>query len=279
MRDRKAIKKELTDAFISHPVIIAQYELLPGLTFEDQFSLASVENVWFDNLSFVIYNHELIVTQNALNSRPHNLSWYKEKCLDFHDGFELIWLNGVYQYDASAPETSKIIDQVAVLESNDGELVVKVATNNDGVIEPLTEEQLIRFQNYISLIKDAGNRIIVVNQPADSLKLTLNVYVDVSIIDLETGKLLDVQEEVYPVKDAVEAYLENLEFNGAFVKEFFKNTLSQAKGVKLPLIDSAQWKYAAFEWSDFGEWKVPEAGYFKINPEDLTINYLSYELV
>lgn len=277
-RDRKTIKKELTDAFIADPIVIATYGLIVGLSFEEQFSLTSIENVWFDNISFGIYNHELIVSENALNSRPHNLSWYKEKCMDFHDGFELVWLDGQFKYEASVTEVSKIIDRVAVLESNDGELVIKVATDNAGTIEPLSAPQLTRFTNYLNLIKDAGNRIRIINQPADLLKMTLNVYVDVSIIDLSNGKLLNVTEDVYPVEDAIKNYLENLEFNGGFVKEFFKNELQKATGVKLPLIELVEWKYASFDWAEFGEWKVPEAGYFKIEPADLTINYLPYEL-
>lgn len=278
-RDRKTIKKELTDAFISNPTVIAAYGLISGLTFEQQFSLASIENVWFDNVSFGIYNHELIVSQNALNSRPHNLSWYKQQCLNFHDGFELVWLDGQFQYNDTVTEASKIIDRVAVLESNDGELVIKVATDNAGTIEPLTAPQLTRFENYLNLIKDAGNRLRIINQPADLLRMTLNIYVDVSIIDLATGKLLNVEEDVYPVQEAIDSYLANLEFNGGFVKEFFKNKIQEATGVKLPLIQMVEWKYASFDWATFGEWKVPEAGYFKIEPSDLTINYLAYELV
>lgn len=277
-RDRKTIKKELTDVFISHPEVIALYGLVPGLSFEEQFSLVSVENVWFDNLSFAIYNHELIVTANALNSRPHNLAWYKEKAMNYRDGFELQWINGQFQYGDDVTEESKIIDRVAVIESADGELVVKVATDNNGNIEPLTAPQLARFTFYMNLIKDAGNRIRIINQNADLLRTTLNVYVDVSIIDLATGKLLNVEGDVYPVQDAITFYLQNLEFNGAFVKEFFKNALQNASGVKLPLIELIEWKYADFDWVTFGEWKVPEAGYFKLNDEDLTINYLPYEL-
>lgn len=278
-RDRKTIKKELTDAFIADPIVIATYGLTVGLSFEEQFSLTSIENVWFDNMSFGIHNHELIVSQNALNSRPHNLPWYKEKCMDFHDGFELVWLDGQFKYSDSVTEVSKIIDRVAVLESNDGELVIKVATDNAGTIEPLSAPQLTRFTNYLSLIKDAGNRIRIINQPADLLRMTLNIHVDVSIIDLSNGKLLNVTEDVYPVEDAINNYLQNLEFNGGFVKEFFKTELQKATGVKLPLIELVEWKYASFDWAEFGEWKVPEAGYFKIEPADLTINYLPYELV
>lgn len=277
-RDRKSIKKEFTDAFIADATIIEAYGLVDGLTFEEQFSLVSVENVWFDNISFGIYNHELIVSQNALKSRPHNLSWYKDQCLNFHDGFELVWIDGQFQYNNTVTEESKIIDRVAVLESNDGELVIKVATDNDGTIEPLTAPQLVRFENYLNLIKDAGNRLRIINQPADLLKMTLNVYVDVSIIDLATGKLLNVEGDFYPVQEAIDAYLANLEFNGGFVKEFFKNKLQEATGVKLPLIELVEWKYADFDWAVFDQWKIPEAGYFKIEPADLTINYLAYEL-
>ena len=57
-----------------------------------------------------------------------------------------------------------------------------------------------------------------------------------------------------------------------------KNELSLAEGVKLPLIQGLEWKYATFPFVPIGEWKVPEAGYFKIEPADLTINYLPYVL-
>ena len=62
------------------------------------------------------------------------------------------------------------------------------------------------------------------------------------------------------------------------VKEFLKNELSLAEGVKLPLIQGLEWKYATFPFAPIGEWKVPEAGYFKIETGDLTINYLPYVL-
>ena len=130
----------------------------------------------------------------------------------------------------------------------------------------------------MDLIKDAGNRLRIINQPADLLRITIDAYVDVSIIDLATGKLLNVTEDVYPVKDAISDYLQNLEFNGAFVREFFKNKLQTAQGIMLPILQNVEWKYAAFDWAVVNEWKVPQAGYFKIEAVDLTINYLPYDL-
>lgn len=282
-RTKPEIKKAITDDFISNPNIISLYGLTPGNAFEQEFSLVSLENILFDIVAFFIYTHEQIVSKNAENSRPHTIRWYLEQAFNFIDGCPLIWVEGQFKFDTTGlteeeVQERKIIARCAALESNDGELVFKVGKDNSGTIEPLSSPELTRFIQYMNLVKDAGNRIRTINQPADSLRMTLNVYVDVSIIDLSTGQLLNVDTEVYPVKDAVKDYLANLEFNGAFVKEFLKNKMQSEPGIKLPLIQSVEWKYASFDWAMIEEWKVPQAGYFSILDADLTINYLAYDL-
>lgn len=280
-RDRKTIKKELTDAFISDPVVIEKYGLDPLLDFEQQFSLVSIENLWFDNISFGIYNHELIVTQNAQNSRPHTIQWYRDQALSFHDGLELQWIDGQFQYNFTGVTDvaeRKIIDRCAVLESNNGELVVKIATNNNEIIEPVNSAQLLRFSTYMQQIKDAGNRLRIVNQAPDSLKIELTIYVDPLIIDLSTGQLLNTSNVIFPIKDSIKDYLSNLEFNGAFVREYFRDNLQKADGVKLPIINLLQSQYSGFSFVNIEEWTLPQSGYFTIMDNNLTINYLSNEL-
>lgn len=278
---RKIIKKELTDAFISDPLVIAKYGLDPLLSFEEQFSLVSIENIWFDNISFGIYNHQLIVSQNAKNSRPHTIQWYIDIAKSFYDGLPLQWIDGQFQYDLSNvidADLRKIIAECYVLESNDGTLVMKVATNNNGNLEPINNAQLIRFSAYINLIKDAGNVITIVNEQPDKLKITLTVQVDPLIIDLTTGQLLSSSNPVFPIKEAINSYLQNLEFNGGFVRTYFIDTIQKAQGVVNLNVDLLQWKFASFDFVDIGQRKIPEAGYFKIDPIDLTINYISNEL-
>lgn len=244
-------------------------------------SKVSTWRLWVWIIAFAIWLLEKIVSTNAQNSRPHTIRWYREQCFAFLDGLELQWIDGQFIYNAIGVadiEDRKIIDRCAVIESNDGELVVKIAKDNAGSLEPLSAPELIRFDNYLNLIKDAGNRMRIINTEADKLRMTLNIYVDVSIIDLATGKLLNVDGDVYPVQDAVNSYLANLEFNGAFFKEYLKDTLKNADGVKLPLIQSIEWKFDEFDWAAFDEWKVPESGYFVIDEGDLTINYINYAL-
>lgn len=236
--------------------------------------------VWI--FSFVLWSHEKIVFQNALNSRPQNLPNFRAAVLNFHDGLELVWNDGSFTYDLSAvanPEERKIIDRCAVLESNDGELVVKVAKDNAGTLEPINIDEETRLLDYIRQIKVPGVQIRLINQNADLLKANITVYVYPSIIDLTTGKLLNVTEDIYPVKDAIETYLSNLEFNGAFIENFFVTQINSAEGVFNCRIDLLQSKFASFPYSDLIDFKIAESGYFKFEDGQLNINYEPHVLV
>lgn len=236
--------------------------------------------VWI--FSFVLWSHEKIVLQNALNSRPQNLPNFRAAVLNFHDGLELVWNNGSFTYDLSTvanPEERKIIDRCAVLESNDGELVVKVAKDNGGVLEPLDGDEQSRLLDYIRQIKVPGVQIRLINKQADLLKANITVYVDPLQIDLATGKLLSVTGDVYPVQEAIKDYLSKLEFNGAFVKNFFISEINNAEGVSLCTIELLQSKFDLFEYSDLNNFRVAQSGYYKFEDGQLTINYQPYVLV
>lgn len=268
----------MTANFIANPLVIQLYGLTLGRTFEQEFSIISLENILFDLFSYLLFVHEQIVQANAQNSRPHTLRWYREQVLRFLDGLPLVWKDDQFKYDLTNVidvDQRKVIDRCAVLESNNGELVIKIATDNNGSIEQVTTPQLIRFKAYMNQIKDAGNRIRIINQPGDQLKVIVTIYVDPLVIDLQTGKQLNALSNVFPVKDAIKLYLENLEFNGAFVRTFFQDALQRAVGVRVPIINNLKSQYAGFPFQTFAESKIPESGYFKINDADLTINYLA----
>lgn len=244
-------------------------------------SKVSIWRLWVWIMAYAIWVHEQIVSKNAENSRPHNVPWYREQVFAFLDGLNLVWLDGRFQYNTVGVddvEERKIIKRAAILESNDGELVIKIATDNGGTIEPISPEQLVRFTAYMQQIKDAGNILRIINEPADDLKIGLVVYVDPLIIDLATGALLNSSEESFPVNEAIDNYLSNLEFNGGFVREYFRDTIQRASGIKLPLINELEWKYSGFDFAPIVNWKIPNSGYFRVLPENLTITYEAYDL-
>lgn len=252
------------------------------ITGADSTSKVSIWRLWVWIMAYVIWANEKIVLQNALNSRPQNLPNFRAAVLNYHDGLDLVWKDGAFMYDltnVADAEERKIIDRCAVLESNDGELVVKIAKDNAGVLEPVTVSEQTRILEYLRQVKVPGVKIRLINETADLLKATLTVYVDPLVIDLNTGKQLNVTGEVYPVQDAIDEYLANLEFNGAFVKNYLVQTIQAAEGINLCVVDLIEWKFAAFPYSPLGEFKVPESGYFKIEPGQLTINYEPYVLV
>ena len=278
------IKLQITNEFIGNATIISKYGLTIGQTFEQQFSFVSLENIIFSIFAFCLWFHERIVERNAQNSRPHTIRWYREEFLNFLDGLPLVWKDGQFKYDltnVTDADVRKIIDRVAVLESNNGELVVKIATDNNGVIEPVTPAQFDRFKAYCQQIKDAGNRLRYINDSGDLLKMELTVEVDPLIIDLQTGQLLaplSGSGGLFPVKEAIQNYLQNLEFNGALVREFLRDAIQKANGVKLPIINVLESQYGGFAFEPIDQKKVPEAGYFILNDANLTINYIAYDL-
>ena len=279
-RTSAEIKASIAADFISRPEIIAKYELIPGQTFDQQFSTASLENILFDCLANDMVIHEQLVETNAINSKYSTVRWYKNSALNFLDGLPLVWLDDHYGYDLTNVTdvvTRQIITRCAVLPSN-GRLVMKIATDVAGVTQALTGAQLIRFQSYINLIKEAGDLISFVNEPGDNLKVGLTVQVDVNQIDLSTGQLLSVTDTVFPVKEAIAGYLANLEFNGALVKTYFTDAIQKAVGVKNLRFDDLQSKFAGFSFTPIEDSRIPHSGYYIIDPSDLIINYTGNEL-
>jgi hypothetical protein len=249
---------------------------LSGLT---STSKVAIWRLWVYIVSFAIWVHEKIVETNAENSRPHTLRWYREQALSFLDGLELVWKDGQFQYNTEGVddiEERQVIDRCAVSESVDGKLIIKVATEINNIVQPVADDKLLRFTSYINQIKDAGNELEIVNRPPDKLKLTLKVYVDEQIIDLIEGTLLSNDQAIKPVEVAIDNHLRHLEFNGALVKEFLRDTIQNADGVKLPVIEELQWRYAGLPYQPIDQWQVPDAGYFTI--DELTISYLPYDL-
>lgn len=282
MSRKTQIRELIKASFIANADLIELYGLIPGQTFDQQFSTASIEMIWLEQYIDMIYNHEQIVAANAANSRPQNLPNFIATVYNFHDGLPLVWKDGQFMYDLTGvvdADARMIVDRVAVLESEDGELVVKVAHDNSGVLEPLANDEADRLHFYLNQMKVPGVRIRLINQEADLLKVTLNVYVDPQQIDLTTGQQLNLTEVVNPVKAAITDYLTKLEFNGAFVTNFFEASIQAKDGILLCEVLVLQHKYAAFDFTDFTTFKVPQAGYFKIEDVDLTINYLPYVLV
>lgn len=234
-------------------------------------SVVAIWRLWTYIFSKSLFEHELIVEENAKKSRVHTLSWYKDQALLFADGLDLIWNNGQFEYpEADDLETRQIVKKCAVLENNDGQLVIKITGENN---ELLDDDQALRFTAYMNEIKDAGNRLKIVNRPADELILHVDVYVDALQIDLNTGKLLSLEQDFKPVQTAIKNYLNNLEFNGALYYQKLEREILSAQGVEDIEITKLQHRYGAIPFANVGRYVVPDAGHFTFT--EIKLNYYS----
>lgn len=257
-RNLEDIQKEVFDAVAADAVLAAK------LTSE---SKVSVWKLLVYIVSFAIFMHELIVEKNAENSRPHTKRWYREQALAYMDGHELIWKDGQFKYDTSGMSEAQIaeskpVTHVAITEAANGVLIVKTATFQSGGTGPLSPAVHGRFMSYMGQIKDAGNRLQYINQAADDLRVSLRVWVDDLIIDLETGESL-ITPGTFPVNDACKAYLNQLEFNGAFVKTFLVDAIQKVNGVKIPKIETLEHRTLANPFELVEEYILPFSGHFR----------------
>lgn len=245
----------------------------------DSTSKVAIWRLWVWVFSFIIWTHQKVMFALAAATRHNNSTSFREDILNFHDGLKLVWKNKQFQYDftgISNPDERKIIKNCAIVENNSGRTVVKISGENN---QPVTTIQQNRVFEYIKEIKPPGAEIVLINIAPDLLKLTVTAYIDTTIIDIATGRLLSTADEVYPVKEAIYNYLKALEFNGTFVKDHLRSTAKEKEGVKLLSIDLLQRKYATFPFINCDEWVMSQSGSFSLLEENLTINYENYAMV
>jgi len=250
----------------------------------------------------------------------------------------LVWKDGFFQFDLSKipnEEEAKIIRYCSITErlfsdvfGNSGDatntangnpvtedvstlireyyynqvgiLTMKVAAQEAGRPRPLAAGEKFAFENYLNQIKDAGTQIRVVSIKGDKIKIELDVYVNPLSIYTEgqnAGKLIRDSSRT-PVEEVITNYIENLEFNGAFVPTFLIDRVQEVEGVELPIlrkINIAQNsekvedpKFTVFSDTDAKQespFFVPTAGYFDTTSlsssdsgDGIVINYFPYNL-
>lgn len=205
-----------------------------------------------------------------------------------------------------------------------GVVFIKVATvKGDKISRIDVPNELFAFKEYIAKIKDAGNQVYITSDQGDNLKLSLNVYIDpLSIfinpkdieyyqlkslsrplkadeqtkltkyeedllqepLDKKNGSLI-LNDTVFPVLDAINDHLKNIEFNGAFVKTFLVDAIQKAQGVKIPILSKVETAWAknpndkvdpVFNDATKIEYFIPNAGYFDMDNLEVKVNYIPY---
>ena len=278
MRTYTEIKNSITQSFITNTNIIDRYNLTAGLSFEAQFSLLSIENILFSVIAGVIYTleqffgqHKIEVTDQLYNQKSGRLPWYRFMALKFLYGFELLPDSDEFDLlGATAQQiaVAKIIKYSAVNNSDiPGQIVIKIATENEAILSPVTAQQKEAVEAYFERIKWAGTYVTIINYLPDRLFLNIKIQRDPLVIDENGNSILNGGK---PVEDAIQSFLKELPFNGELVLAHLIDKLQLVDGVVIPTLLEASSSWIDATIDDYGIptvidiKRIPVSGYFEV---------------
>lgn len=275
------IKKEITDYFIQNETVIALYGLDTSKTFEDQFSKVCIESILLYVAAMAIWTLETLFDKHKAEmtalidaTKPHRLKWYVDKTLTFQYGRALVTDSDVYDNAEVTSEQigiERVVKYAAAVEQA-GVVVVKVATEADGVRGPLPFDQEEALTAYLKEIKDAGVKLALVNEAANAFTATLDIYYDPMILNAQLSSLA---EGGNPVREAIEDFIANLPFNGEYRNAALVDRLQQVPGVVIPELHASAIDGIAIQAK-----ATPLAGYLKVyNEADLVLNAIAYATI
>lgn len=284
------IKKEMTDEWMSDTTVRAKYGITAeSPVFGDYFSKVSIESIIFYVVAVAICTLEKLmdahlsdVESYIATMAPHTLKWYVTKAKTYRYGQSLITDTDQYSgtnattgeaYTDSEIETMQVVKYAACTEEN-AVVTLKAAAMSDSKPTALTADQLSGLASYIGKIKDAGVAITVNSQEGDSLNMTVEVWYDPSVLTYASGVLSGVSGGE-PVKEAIEAYLADMPFNGELRTDSLVDAIQAVAGVEIVQLRAlSSQAVGAGNYNNIDGYEIPVAGYYKLN--ELTINAKAY---
>ncbi len=233
-----------------------------------QAACAYVLDVTFD---LALINFEAI----SKRSRFGTLPWYVDKSFAFQYGDSLTYQNNEWQY-ASITAINQIIKRAAA-EENGNVVNLKVAQLVANLPVKLSIPQKAAFDAYVAKIKPAGITVNIISDDADEARFYLKVNYNALLLD-STGQLI-TSPGTYPVTEAIDAYLSNLNynFNGTVELSEFIDKVQAATGVVSAYILQASARYGSNPFVIFTERYKANAGHMVVDPTNPLSTTITYQ--
>ncbi|SZD72746.1 Uncharacterised protein [Candidatus Ornithobacterium hominis] len=268
----------------------------PALADLNSTSRTAIWRLWIYIVAFCAWTLEKLFDKHReelltelYQQSPHTARWYRNKALAFLYGFDLKTDYDEFNTKNATTqeiEKAKLVKYSAVVESEDqSRLIIKIAGENQtGELAPIAQEVKSSFDYYMSEIRDAGVKLTIINYLPDLLKLNLTIKRDPLVLNENGVNILNAKE---PVKDAIQAFMKELPFNGELSIQKLEEKILAVPGVLDLVSNNAQTAWIDAERNTYGNYeniymsKIPVSGYFAVNfdnndePNTLsTINYV-----
>ena len=247
----------MTDRFMADSAVREKYGFTASDTFDGKFSKVSIEGLLFYVVAFGIWvleklfdTHKEEVSTMLADLTPHTTRWYRNRVLSMVP-------NG--QEEPPVKYCS--------VDDRGAKLKIKVAKGDPGNRSPLESEDVLALETWMANEKDAGLKIDIVNLRGDVMTANLTVWYNP----------LELVPMGNPVKDALKAYVSNLDFDGLLTRNAIVDELREVPGVEIVRIDQLKVKaWAEQSWHDFGDQEQAKSGYWTVADENVNVVYKPY---
>jgi hypothetical protein len=240
--------------------------------------LNSVSNTAvFKNIAYAIaciaqaIENQFAVNQNEIQSiietKAHTLLWYAQKAKAFRLGQPLDDF-GEYLDTGLNDEEVVFLQCVkdAVALEQDGLLLIKIRGANQ---QPISSDSEVRLTAYLHLVKDAGVPLQVVNLRPDSIKMSVNIYVNLATAPIFADLNLETRRTISDIITA-------MPFGGALYVSDLIAHLNRITGIRSSAIhDLSGKRHGSTVFLTYSDRYEPYSGYCIFENEiDLIINLI-----
>lgn len=241
------IKKSMTEQFMSDSVIRSKYGLKDGDSFDVKFSKVSFENILFFIVAAAIYVVESLFDQFSAHIEKRiseaviaSIPWYHRIALEFQYGDELVLNEQTQEYGYAVTDESRRVVKYAAVRDNASGVNILVSGEENGLPAALDDDVLTAFKYYLNKRKPAGVLMSVRSYDPDSLQMEIRVQYDPLVMNPEGSLILE--PDVFPVEDAIKAYLAGIVYGGSFNKTRFVDAIQAVSGVEDVVVDEIRTK-------------------------------------
>lgn len=212
-------------------------------------------------MCFVVWVHEKLwdqfkamVEAIVANKEPGTKRWYQDQAFKWQFGQPLIWNGNKYQYALLDP-TAQLVTRCSI-NDNGGIVRVKVAKGN-ATPNQLSVDEEASFTAYMNQIKFAGTNLLVINYPADQVKMAWEIFYD---------PIFQPSAVRANVEAAIQAYLANIPFDGKLILNAMIDAVQLAEGVVNPLLLNCETNNISSGFAPVSVEYQSVSGYFVVSP-------------